>query len=383
MVHTFLPNTLRNRAALLWLIAPLLVLVGCPPGVQVTGDAKPTLECGRLAQPDATNTRCELPKTTGVEEQIIEFPSNATSGGLITLRGVLTTPKWGAGANPPMRLPGVLLLPGSGPQFRDEVLPADLKGPFAAPVPILKDVANALAARGFVVLRYDKRTCTSRAHPNCQYPPEIATRAGWDDLLGDAEAATAFLRSQPQVDTSDLILAGHSQGATIALIIGQKVKPGAYVLMSGLYDPVDKALVRQTRWQLDANSKGLTAKQRAVAENQIAEIESGMLAIREGYWPDDAMLLGLPGNFWKRWIDDGETAQRLLRAGSTPVLYLRGDDDENASTVDEAGYREALAKRTGSAVVSLPGLSHGLHDRTGPGKVSPAASDAVIDWLLR
>ena len=368
-----------NHPIALFVLA--LAVAGCTGGPETVHPVLTVLQCGRLSVPNSAGTACEPLRTTGVAERAIEFPSKGTPGGLITLRGSLTTPKFEPGTEPPSRLPAALLIHGSGPQSQDGVLPADLKGPFAAPVPTLKDLAAALAARGFVVLRFDKRTCTAQAQPNCTYPLEIATRAGWDDLLGDVEAAASFLGSQPSVDTNDIVLVGHSQGATLALLAGQKIKPSAYVLLAGLYQPVDKALVRQVRWQIDQSADKLSAKDKKAAENKLAEIESSMLAIRQGYWPAEEKLLGAPGAFWKRWIEDGEKAQTLIPTAAAPILYLRGDDDEDAAAVDLDGFRTALKGKRGSTAAALPGLSHGLHDRGGPGKVSAKATDAILAWL--
>jgi alpha-beta hydrolase superfamily lysophospholipase len=359
------------------------VLGACSGSPDTVDPEVPAIKCGRLSVANSAGTSCTPLATTGVSEKAVEFPSKGTAGGLITLRGTITTPRFAPDVDPPSRLPAALLIHGSGPQSQDGVLPADLKGPFAAPVPTLKDLAQALSKRGFVVLRFDKRTCTAQAQPDCTYPLEIASRAGWDDLIGDVEAAASFLGSQPSVDTGDIVLVGHSQGATLALLTGPRIKPSAYVLLSGLYEPVDKALVRQVRWQIEQNADKLSPKERKAADNKLAEIESSMLAIREGYWPEEEKLLGAPGKFWKRWMEDGEKAQGLLASAKAPVLYLRGDDDENATDADLQGYKSALAGKRGSSAAALPGLSHGLHERSGPGKVSSKATDAILSWLTR
>lgn len=378
------PSLILRRFLLpLLVVAALPSLFACPGGPETVDQPAVTLDCGRLSAPNAAGTACAPLKTTGVSEKAIEFPSKATPGGLITLRGVITTPKFAPDVDPPSRLPAVLLIHGSGPQGKDGVTPGDLKGPYAAAVPTLKDLAQSLASRGFVVLRYDKRTCTAQAQPDCTYPLEIATRAGWDDLVGDVQAAATFLGSQPSVDTKDIVLMGHSQGATLALIAGQKINPAAYVLLAGLYEPVDKALVRQVRWQIEQTADKLSPKEKKAADNKLAEIESSMLAIREGYWPEEEKLLGAPGSFWKRWIEDGEKAQGLARSTRAPVLYLRGDDDENAGAGDQQGFDAALKGKPGSNAGSLPGLTHGLSERGGPGKVSKKATDAILNWLLR
>ena len=63
--------------------------------------------------------------------------------GEFKLPGTLTVPAGGT------RVPGVVLVPTAGPQDRDETIGG---------VKDFKDLAEGLASRGIVVLRYEKRT---------------------------------------------------------------------------------------------------------------------------------------------------------------------------------------------------------------------------------
>src|SRR5258707_5921789 len=96
------------------------------------------------------------------------------------LPGTLTVPK---GAGP---FPAVVLVHGSGPNDRD--------GPVRG-ASIFRDLAEGLASRGVVVLRYEKRTK--------QYPTRLGAMKNFtvtDETVDDAAKAAALLRTQKEVD---------------------------------------------------------------------------------------------------------------------------------------------------------------------------------------
>lgn len=357
-------------------------LTACTGGQEnVTPDPMPKpVHCGRLQE--ATDAGCQPLKTSGVQTQEVMFPSQKTPGGLVSLNGVITRPTFAPGVTPPAKLPGVVLIHGSGPQSRDSTIPGDLAGPFTKPVPVFKDLAEALSAQGFVVLRYDKRTCTAQANPGCGYPIEIARKATWDDLRGDVAAAAAFLGSQKDVDGGDLILMGHSQGSTLALEAAPAVKPSALVLLAGNWSPIDQVIVRQVNWQLNAVKEQLDKKQLDEAQKRVSEIESGLLAIRQGYFPDDEIFMGAPASFWKKWFTSTEATGKMLKAYQGPVLYVRGGDDKNVDQTEQDGFAGALKGRKDSQLVVLPGHTHALNQRGKEG-VSPQTTSAILKWLAQ
>lgn len=375
--------TLTRRAlcALALLLAAQAVACSGPQENTTPDPIPQELSCGRLMVPSEDGERCAPVQTAGVESKVVMFPSQKTPGGLVSLNGVLTRPKWAPGTTPPARVPGVVLIHGSGPLGRDSLIPGDLVGPFPQPVPAFKDLAEALSARGFAVLRYDKRTCTAKADPACTYPAEIALKATWDDLRGDAAAAATFLGSQTDIDPKDLILVGHSQGATLAIELGKEVRPSALVLLAGTFEPIDKVIVRQVKWQLDAVSATLKPKELDEARKRIAEIESGLLAIRQGFFPEEEVFMGASAGFWQKWFAASEATPALLQDYRGPVLYLRGGDDHNVEQIDQDGYSELLKGKKGARVATLPDHTHAFTLRGKEGGVTPQTTTAVIEWL--
>jgi uncharacterized protein len=124
----------------------------------------------------------------------------------------LTIPTVGEGP-----FPGILLIPGSGPQDLNEtagfILVDNETGsktyPAAQP---LFQIAEYYSERGFVVLRYDKRGVGA----NYTLDSNVWGNLTINDLIQDADTALSVLLQQPEVNASQkATLIGHSEGTTI------------------------------------------------------------------------------------------------------------------------------------------------------------------------
>src|SRR5215471_467399 len=122
-------------------------------------------------------------------------------GANVSLNGTLLVPKLATGK----RAPSVLIIPGPGPTSRDGLTFGSAKQL------IYRDLAEYLAAHGYVTLRYDKR---------CVGASQCVKPTSFDDLVEDARGAVTFLREHPQVDPNRIFIFGHSEGGVIAATIG-------------------------------------------------------------------------------------------------------------------------------------------------------------------
>src|SRR5437016_3599369 len=130
----------------------------------------------------------------GFKEREVTF---AGVGGL-SLHGTLLLPSATKG-----KVPGVLLLSGSGPTGRNGDQPPLLV------TGLLKQIAERLAKDGFASLRFDKRAAPGYAS---FWPTDVAQQNdffSWDSFVGDAKAGLAFLQAQPEVDSKRTVMAGH------------------------------------------------------------------------------------------------------------------------------------------------------------------------------
>ncbi|MBQ6861621.1 MAG: alpha/beta fold hydrolase [Alistipes sp.] len=144
----------------------------------------------------------------------------------LTLVGTLTLPEGEE------RHPAIVLVTGSGTQNRDEELMEHR--PFWV-------LADRLTRAGFVVLRYDDR--------GYKATPEEAQRLVYsttDHLTLDALGAFDFLRNHAAVDADRIVVAGHSEGGTIAVMAAaQEPQVAAVVSLAGMMMRGDALLVKQ------------------------------------------------------------------------------------------------------------------------------------------
>ena len=139
--------------------------------------------------------------------QIVSEDVSFVAGGR-TIPGTLVHPASGKG-------PGLLLLAGSGPTDRDWNSPL-LPGKNGS----AKLLAEALAARGMTVLRFDK----AYSGKNPGLPLAELTL---DTYRDEASAALDFLRARAEVDPARVFVAGHSEGGIhatrLALSAGDRI----------------------------------------------------------------------------------------------------------------------------------------------------------------
>lgn len=146
------------------------------------------------------------------------------SNGEATLKGTLTLPK-GYDKNTPV----VIMVTGSGLQNRDEEL-FEHK-PFAV-------IADALARNGIASLRYDDRGFGESTGDvvNCTT----------EDLMLDALSGINLLRQR----FNNVGVLGHSEGGTIALMLGADKKVDFAVSLAGMVVSGKETLLGQNRYLL-------------------------------------------------------------------------------------------------------------------------------------
>src|SRR6266550_4368546 len=163
----------------------------------------------------------------------IESPYTIRSGAL-QLSGTLTLPR---GVRGPV--PVAVIIAGSGPTDRNGNSVMGIRPNSYA------QLAWRLAERGIASLRYDKR-----ALPGTQGLFDI-TRMTLEDFAADARAAAESLARDRRF--SRVVLVGHSEGASLALIAARQGAPVAGVVsVSGLGRPLGEGLREQVSRQLDS-----------------------------------------------------------------------------------------------------------------------------------
>jgi uncharacterized protein len=136
----------------------------------------------------------------------------------------LTYPAVGKGP-----FPGILLIPGSGANNKNETLGFVHKtGP--KPIAPFWQIAQYLSERGFAVLRYDKRGVGA----NFTINQNIWANTTINDLIQDSKKALNVLVRQPEVDPKRISIIGHSEGTVIAprVAIDNSTKVKNIILMA-------------------------------------------------------------------------------------------------------------------------------------------------------
>jgi hypothetical protein len=317
----------------------------------------------------------------------VSFP-DAKAG--ITLAGTLTIPP---GPGP---FPAALLISGSGPNTRDELV---------AGHSIFLVLADSLTRKGILVLRFDKRGIGKSTGSYAK-----ATSA---DFADDAEAGVAFLKSRKEVNPREIGLVGHSEGGIIAPMVASRSSDVAWiVLLAG--DAVKGEDVLVLQGKLIDKASGMTDEK----ADQIASLQRRSLAIihrekddsvarrklTELYEADPAgkelppamrqTSIGFLLSPWMRYFLDYDPAPALEKT-KCPVLALYGSKDLQVPPSQNLPVmKEALARggnRDFQAEV-IPDLNHLFqHATTGsPNEyggieetMAPVVLDDVSSWILK
>jgi pimeloyl-ACP methyl ester carboxylesterase len=227
----------------------------------------------------------------------------------------------------------VLILAGSGPTDRDG------NGP-ALSTDTYKLLAQGFAAQGIRALRYDKRGIGGSR--------TLMTReedARFSHFVDDAVAAIRAISARP--DVSAVVVAGHSEGALVALLAAQKAGVAGVILLAATGRPLPAVL----REQLQAAVSGLLQEEalrlldRLAAGERVADVRPELTALfRPSVQPYLISLIA---------IDPAAELAKL----NVPVLLLHAERDLQISRSDFEALRKA---RADIRTVLLPQANHVL-----------------------
>jgi uncharacterized protein len=276
------------------------------------------------------------------------------------LPGTLTVPK---GAGP---FPAVVLVHGSGPNDRDETVGG---------VRMFKDLAEGLASRGIVVLRYEKRTKV--------YGPRVGALKNFtvaDETVDDAAKAAALLRTQKEVDPAKVYVLGHSLGGYVApRIADEDGKLAGLIIMAANVRPVEDLVIEQLQW--------MGAQQSAI--DQAKAVQAKVKKLEPGD-EDSPAVMGAPPTYWLdlKGYNPAEKAKTL----GLPMLILQGERDYQVTMTDFGLWKAALGNTKGVTLKSYPSLNHLFVAGEGkslpaeynkPGHVDAAVVDEIATFVKR
>jgi uncharacterized protein len=269
------------------------------------------------------------------------------------LTGALTRP---CGPGP---FPAAVIVGGSGPTDRNGTSPE----PGARGATPYRDLGRGLAARGVVVLRYDKRPCD---HP--QEFPATSEYTVDEESLRDAATAIALLQHRPEVDPARVFVVGHSEGGTVAPRIALGTSVAGVVLLAAAVEPLQDALLRQLTYLADVDGTVSRCEQTFV--DDAASTAACVRSLPSS--TTDACPLGLPRSYWLDLAEHDPAAD--AHALSQPILVLQGGRDYQVIPCRNFDVlRQRLADRPDNRFILYPRLDH---DFT-PGGCPPRPEDLV------
>ncbi|HEY6725465.1 MAG TPA: alpha/beta fold hydrolase [Polyangiaceae bacterium] len=307
------------------------------------------------AQPGPAGGRAVLGSAAATES-----PFSFVRGGR-RFEGVLSVPAHRRGD----RLPSVVLVHGSGPMSRDGVMPGQLGLGFGFDFPVYAELARELTRLGYIVARYDKRTCAgTRFCTNDAMGWGLAFGAAEqdmliDDLVEDAKAAYGRLLQYEFVDARRTVFVGHSQGAQLVpRLLTDMAEVPAGVMLTPPYRDVP-ALLRE-QGQLLVRIMQEAGKPHRIAEgHDLIRAAAWLDALKLGR-PTPARILGQPLSFWRSWIRASQEAPQLARTLRRPLLVVGGDYDYNVSRDQLRLWQEWLAGSPHRVAV-VPCMTHALN----------------------
>ena len=294
------------------------------------------------------------------------------------LGATLTWPRGMKSADGPAttRAPAVLLLAGAASNERDGVVGG---------VPVLGQLAGALADAGFVAVRYDKR-----GHGQSGGRAESATLG---DQAEDALAVVRWLANRRDIDRDRMAVVGHNEGAWAALLAASRERRiTALVTIAAPSINGSERVLEQQRHVLERMD--IPPAERVAKIELQSRINAAVMSGRgwEALPPEVRKQADTP---WFQSFLMFDPA-RVIRDVRQPVLFVHGELDAEVpvSHLDRLGELAQKEGRSRSvAVVAVRGVNHLLTPAV-TGEVAEYASlpnrnvsadvtKAIAEWLTK
>jgi hypothetical protein len=276
-------------------------------------------------------------------EQNISFLSDGLAlAGTITLPDIQGT------------FPGVVLVPGSGQVDRNE-------NAKKLAINAFKEIAAILATKGIASLRYDKRGIGQSQGD--------FWKTGFYDNIKDATNAVDFLKHHAQIDSEQIFVLGHSEGAAIATRLaatGTNIK--GVILLAGTAQSGEDVLLWQGE-QVTKSMHGINGflihklhiNVRKAQEKQLEKIKHST---------KDWFRMQLITKINAKWMREflAYNPAKDLPKIQIPVLAITGSKDIQVNPADLKKMAELV--KSNFNWFEVPDLTHILRKETGEPTIS-------------
>jgi predicted esterase len=280
-------------------------------------------------QPEIQYTRPVYDNTANYTEQQVTF-----GDGVWRLPATLTIPK---GKGP---FPVVILVHGSGASDRDESL---------GPLKPFRDIAVGLAQKNIAVLRYEKRTLEHSTKMKL-----IGNFTMIEEFEQDAYAAAEYLKSVEQIDSSNIILLGHSQGGYFLPKMLSDDKSETFkagIIMSGCTRPIYQLILDQYEYLM---GKGLVSKE----QYEYLKGQTEMLNDSSFYAKNPPEGYTLGNEYYYNYMKNYDVLD-IARALKKPMLVLQGERDYQVrADVDFSTWKKVFTGKQNVSFKLYEKLNH-------------------------
>jgi pimeloyl-ACP methyl ester carboxylesterase len=281
-----------------------------------------------------------------------------------------------AGASAQQRLPAVVLNSGADVYDRDGVI---------AGVPIMGEMAGALASGGFLVVRYDRR-----GYGQSGGRAESATISDYAD---DLRSIVQWLGKRDDVDPKRIAVLGHGEGGWIALLAASRDKRiGAVVTIDTAASTGAELVLEQQQHALDlANTTPADRDAKVALQKQI---ETAVITGKGWEGVPAAMRRQADTPWFQSMLlfDPSKVVGKLRQ----PLLVVHGDLDRQVP-VTHADRLAGLVRQQGKSRMVEVAVVHGVNHLLVPAKtgevseygtlqdrtISPQAAVAITGWLRK
>ena len=315
----------------------------------------------RVALDESNRIEGVFIKTDPKPESGEHFYEDTIQLGEHAIPGFITYPK--DVTDPPV----VILLTGSGPQDRNQMIGPNV--PF-------KDLAHGLAKAGIATIRYDDRY---------YHDPALYQQKTIDEEMLDDAAAAMELAKELAVDPNRIYLLGHSLGGMMVPKL-LKENPGLAggIILAGSPRPLYELIRDQQLALFQSQSAG---------EKQVANFNAQMdqvgLLIEAMEAPKGNDILGLPDSYW---LSLRQAAAPNHSDFAQPALILQGGRDFQVfAETDYPAWQELFRDRSDISYqlfeslnhLFMPSLTGDITEYYTAQTLDPAVIEAISQWIER
>lgn len=365
---TTLIEALVHRVSFLYDNRPLLLEVWTDPNHRLLRVTIPDAGID-VAREDISTVDTRIRRTSHPGDEEIRVRSEG-----FALAATITTP---VNQTPPEKgWPAVLLVPGAGGADRDGTVSG---------IPVLGQLAGALADAGFLVARYDRRGVGQSGGRS--------ESAGFEAYGDDGRTMVRFLDRRDDVDEDRIAVLGYAEGGWAAMVIADRERrTDALVLVGSPGTSGAELVLEQQQTELERIGSSATESLEKIALQR--RIHQAVLD--EGDWE------GVPRDM-RRQADNAafrsflefDVAEALDRVRQ-PTLLMRGSLDRRFGehhTDHLLEIASARGRNVSSDLVVLEGLDHLMIERGDVGdteylslerqSISQQFIDRLLEWLDR